>query len=98
MSRKFNLFILIAYLLTIPAGVFLFLTQPGMGYPASTAGIFAGILAIVGVAVIPVALKNKPTESAPSADALPAKTGWAVLLGFLVAMGAIVVYFVLNDE
>lgn len=94
-SRWVNLMVLLVFLLTVPAGLFLYLTSPGMGYPKSTAGIIAGVLALIGVALLPVALKRKPSESA-ARDALPAKAGWAVLIGFLLVMGAVMAYFMLR--
>lgn len=98
MGRTGNLIVLVVYLLTVPAGVFFYLTGPGSGYPASTAGIFAGVLALVGLALIPVAIRNKPADPNIPAEVLPSKAGWAVLVGFLLVMAAIVVYFVLKDE
>jgi hypothetical protein len=95
-SRWFNLIALSVFLLTVPAGVFFFFTSPGMGYPRSTAGIIAGVLALVGLALLPVALRGKPSESAEG-DALPAKTGWGVLIGFLMVMAAVVAYFMLRE-
>ena len=84
MGRAGNVIFLAAYLLTVPAGVFFYFTSPGMGYPRSTVGIFACVLAVVGLALIPLAIRKKPTESDTPAEVLPAKTGWAVLTGFLV--------------
>ena len=86
MGRAGNVIVLIVYLLTVPAGVFFYFTSPGMGYPKSTAGIIAGVLALVGLALLPVALRGKPTESA-AGGALPAKAGWGVLIGFLAPIG-----------
>jgi hypothetical protein len=98
MGRTGNAIVLIIYLLTVPAGVFFYLTTPAMGYPGNTAGIIAGVLALVGLALIPVALRNNPGDPSVPAEALPAKTGWAVLIGFLVVMAAVVAYFMLKDE
>jgi hypothetical protein len=44
-SRWVNLIVLFVFLLTVPAGVFVYFTSPSMGYPKSTAGIIAGVLA-----------------------------------------------------
>ena len=98
MGRTGNLVFLIVYLLAVPAGVFSYFTSPGMDYPKSTAGIFAGVLALVGLALIPKAIRNKPADPDTPADALPAKTGWAVLIGFLVVMAVVVAYFMLKNE
>lgn len=98
MTRTQNVIVLIVYLLLAPAGVFLYLTSPDMGYPKSTAGIFAGVLAFVGLALIPVAIRNNTADPETPAQVLPAKTGWAVLIGFLVVMAGVVVYFMLQNE
>ena len=98
MGRTGNVIVLIVYLLTIPAGVFYYFTSPGMGYPKSTAGIIAGVLALVGLALIPVAIRNKPADPATPAEVLSAKTGWAVLIGFLVIKAVVVAYFMLKNE
>ena len=95
-SRWPNLVVLLVFLLTVPAGVFFYFTSPGMGYPKSTAGIIAGVLALVGLALLPVALRRKPSGSAPGGT-LPAKTGWGVLIGFLIVMAAVVAYFMLRE-
>jgi hypothetical protein len=95
-GRWVNLLVLLVYLLTVPAGVFFYFTSPGMGYPKSTVAIIAGVLALVGLALLPLALRGKPSESAAGA-ALPAKAGWGILIGFLVVMAAVVVYFMLRE-
>ena len=98
MGRTGNVIVLIVYLLTVPAGVFFYFTSPGMGYPKSTAGIIAGVLAVVGLALIPVVIRNRPTDPDTPAEVLPAKAGWAVLIGFLVVMAVVVAYFMLKNE
>ena len=98
MGRTGNVIVLIVYLLTVPAGVFFYFTKPAIGYPASTAGIIAGVLALVGLALIPAAIRNRPADPDTPAEVLPAKTGWTVLMGFLVVMAAVVAYFVFKDE
>src|SRR5262245_23687721 len=98
MGRTGNVIVLIVYLLTVPAGVFFYFTSPGMGYPKSTAGTIAGVLALVGLALVPVAIRNKPTDPDTPADVLPAKTGWAILIGFLVIMALVVAYFMFQNE
>jgi len=98
MGRTGNVIALIVYLLAVPAGVFFYFTSPGMGYPRSTAGIIAGVLALVGLALIPAAIRDKPADPGAPAEALPAKTGWAVLIGFLVVMAVVVAYFMLKNE
>jgi hypothetical protein len=95
-GRWVNLFILLVFLLTVPAGVFFYFTSPGMGYPSSTAGVIAGVLALVGLALLPVVLRRKPSESA-AGDAVPAKAAWGVLIGFLIVMAAVVAYFMLRE-
>jgi hypothetical protein len=97
MGRTGNLIVLAIYLLLAPTGVFFYFTKPGMGYPASTAGVLAGVLVLVGLALLPVAARNKPADPNAPAEVLPAKTGWAVLLGFLAVMAAAVAYFALKD-
>ena len=96
-NRWVNLVVLLIYLLTVPAGVgvFFYLTSPGLGYPKSTAGIIAGVLALVGLALLPTALRRTPSESV--GKGLSAKTGWGVLIGFLVVMAAIVAYYMLRE-
>ena len=98
MSRRWvNLAILLVFLLTVPAAVFFYFTSPGMGYPKSTAGIIAGVLALVGLGLVPVALRQKPSASA-AGGALPGRAGWGVLIGFLIVMAAVVVYFMLQEQ
>lgn len=97
MDRTGNVIVLSVFLLTVPAGVFFYFTQE-MGYTIREAGIIAGVLALVGVALIPVVIRNKPADPAMPAEALPGKTGWVVLIGFLVVMAVVVAYFVLQDE
>jgi hypothetical protein len=63
-SRWGNLAVLLVFRLTAPAGAFFFFTSPGMGYPRSTAGLIAGVLALAGLALLPVALGRNPPESA----------------------------------
>jgi hypothetical protein len=84
-GRWVNLTVLIGFLLTAPAGVFLYFTSQSMGYPASTAGMVAGALALAGLALLPAALRGKTLES-PAGDTLPAKAAWGVLIGFLVVL------------
>jgi hypothetical protein len=96
-SRWVNLAVLLVFLLTVPAGVFFYFTSPSMGYPKSTAGIIAGVLALVGLALVPVALRQKPSASAAE-SALPAMAGWGVLIGFLIVMAAVVAYFMLREQ
>lgn len=62
-----------------------------MGYPNSAAGIFAGVVALIGLALISSALRTP-------GGALPKKTGWVALIGFLVIMAVIVAYFILRNE
>jgi len=95
-SRGVNLAVLLVFLLTVPAGVFFFFTSPGMGYPRATAGIIAGVLVLVGLALLPVVLRRNPSEP-NTRDGLPAKAGWGVLIGFLIVMAAIVAYFMLRE-
>ena len=96
LQRGHGLIVLLVFLLTVPAGVFVYFTSPGMGYPKSTAGILAGVLALVGLALLPVVLRGKPSEPAAGA-ALPVKAGWGILIGFLVVMAAVVAYFILRE-
>jgi membrane protein YdbS with pleckstrin-like domain len=96
-SRWLNLVVLLIFLLTVPAGVFFYFTSPGMGYPKSTAGIIAAVLALIGLALLPVALRRKPSASVAGGP-LPAKAGWGVLIGFLIVMAAVVAYFMLRDS
>jgi len=65
MGRTGNVIVLIVYLLTVPAGVFFYFTTPAMGYPAGAAGIIAAVLALVGLALIPVAIRNRPPWPSP---------------------------------
>jgi hypothetical protein len=97
MGKTGNVIALVVYLAAVPAGVFLFLTQPTMGYPARTAGIIAGVLAAIGVALIAVVIFQRADPHAP-AEHLPAKSGWSLLIGFLVVMAAVVAYFMLKEE
>jgi len=98
MGRTGNMKVLIAYLLTVPACVFFYFTSPGMGYSKNMAGSIAGVLALVGLVLIPVANRNKPADPNTPAEVLPAKSGWAVLIGFLVVVAVVMAYFMLKDE
>src|SRR5262245_21387498 len=95
-SRWVNLVVVLVYLLTVPAGVFFYFMSPGMGYPTSTAETIAGVLALVGLALLPVAVRLKSSESA-TGGALPANAGWGVLIGFLVVMAAVVAYLAVRE-
>lgn len=98
MGRTGNVIVLIVYLLTVPAGVFYYFTGRDMAYPPSMAGIFAGVLALAGVALMPVAFHHKPAEpNAPARD-LPTKTSWGILIGFLALMAAVVAYYMLKGR
>ena len=96
-SRRSNLIVLVVFLLTVPAGVYWYFTSPNMGYPKSTAGAIAGLLAIVGVTLLAITLRQQPSDSA-SAAVLPAKAGWGVLIGFLVLTAVAVAYFTLSER
>jgi membrane protein YdbS with pleckstrin-like domain len=98
MNRAGNLIVLVLYLLLVPAGVYFYFTSPQMGYSQSTAGILAGVLALVGVALIPLVLRKKAVPENVPPDFLPPKTGWIILIGFLIVMAAIVAFFMFKDE
>jgi hypothetical protein len=87
---------LLIFLLAVPAGVFFSFTSPRMGYPKSTAAVIAGVLALAGLALLPVALRRRPSEPA-AGETLPAKAGWGILIGFLILMAAVVAYFMLRE-
>jgi hypothetical protein len=95
-GRGVKLAVLLVFLLTVPAGVFFFFTSPGMGYPKSTAGLFAGILALVGLALLPVVLR-RGADRPGAGEVLPSGAAWGVLIGFLVVMLAVVAYFMLRE-
>jgi hypothetical protein len=96
-NRQTNLIVLLLYLLVVPAAVFFYFTSPDMGYPKSTAGIISGVLALVGVALLPVVLRQK-TSGAETGEELPTKSSWVVFLGFLIVMAGVVTYFMMKDE
>jgi hypothetical protein len=95
-SRWLSLGVLLVFLLAVPAGVYFLLTSPAMGYPKSTAGIISAVLALVGLTLVPLSLRRKAADSA-AGQALPAKTGWTVLIAFLAIMIAVVAYFMLLE-
>jgi len=97
MGKTGKVIALVVYLAAVPAGVFLFLTQPSMGYPARTAGVIAGVLAAVGGALIPVVVLQRDDPHAP-AEHVPAKSGWSLFIGFLVVMAVVVAYFMLKEQ
>ncbi|TWU11713.1 hypothetical protein CA54_05220 [Symmachiella macrocystis] len=97
MSRWVNLAILVIFLLTVSAGVFYYFTSPSMGYPKSTAGIIAGLLGLVGLALLPSVFRKNSSESV-AGEALPAKTGWGVFIGFLIVMAAVIAYSMLREQ
>jgi hypothetical protein len=86
----------LVFILTVPAGLFFYLTSPSMGYPRSTAGILASVLALAGVALLPVVLRQKSPGSA-NGNALPSKAAWGIFIGFLLVMAAIVAYFMFSE-
>lgn len=55
-------------------------------------------VALVGLALIPVAIRNEPADRDTFAKVMPVKTGWAILIGFLVVMAVVVAYFTLMNE
>lgn len=94
MKRKLNLLFLALYLVTVPAGAFLYFKSPFMGYPTLMAGAVAGVLGFFGLACLPVVLRDKTTPANALANSVPSKTGWFLLGGFLVAMALLVGYFI----
>ncbi len=97
MNRGAGVGAIALYLLTVPAGVFFWLTSPGWGYERSTAGVLAGVLAFAGVLLVPVVVRSKGQAGGPD-DPLPARSGWGVLLAFLAAMVAVLAYFATRDD
>ncbi len=95
-SRQTHLLSRLVDLLTIPAGVFFFFTS-SLGYPKSTAGIISGVLVLVGIALLPVVLRLKPT-GAGTKERLHTNASWVVFIVFLIVMAGVVAYFMLQDE
>ncbi len=62
MSKWLTIAGLLLYWLVVPAGVYLFLTGPRMGYDKTIAGVFAGLLVLVPLAALPTLLKKKSNE------------------------------------
>lgn len=52
---------LVIYLLTVPAGAYVFLSVPGSGYPSKMGGLVVVALALVGLVLIPI-VERKRTE------------------------------------
>src|SRR5262245_56550434 len=98
MNRRENLYFLIAYLLTIPAGAFFYLTRRDMGYSTSSAGIIAAVLALAGLALIPFVVRSDAAGPTEPEELVPAKTSWAVLIGFVLLMVGVLAYFALKDN
>jgi len=58
-SRWVNVAVLLLFLLVACPGIYLWFTSPGMGYPPATAGLIAGIPALIGLVLLPFAWKGK---------------------------------------
>ncbi len=58
-TRWVNMIAILLFILVLCPGVYLWFTSPGMGYPRTTAGIFAGILALIGLVLLPFAWQGK---------------------------------------
>ena len=95
-SRQTNLVALLGFLLIAPAGIFVYFTSPGMGYPKGQAVVIAGLVAAAGLALLPVVLRKVPPPGVTD-GAIPPRAGWAVLLGFLLLALAVLAYFALQD-
>lgn len=58
-NRWINVAAILFFVLVLCPGIYLWLTSPGMGYPRTTAGLIAGITALLGLVLLPFAWKGK---------------------------------------
>jgi hypothetical protein len=58
-GRWVNVVVLLLFILVGCPAIYLYFTSAGMGYPPTTAGLIAGIPAVVGLILLPFAWKNK---------------------------------------
>src|SRR5262245_55596864 len=67
---------LVVFLLTVPVLVFRYFTSPVMGYPQRSARAVANVLALAGLALLPLAIRRKPPGPASgNASPVPDKAG-----------------------
>ena len=59
MSRTVCQMALLAYLLTVPAGAYVFLAKHGSAYPSKMGGLVVVVLLLVGLVLIPVVERKK---------------------------------------
>lgn len=106
MDRTSSTIVLVFYLIAAPAGAYLFLTGPSMGYAPAMAGMVAGALALPGLVLLALAffapgVSADPADSelrAMAKDELPSAVGWYVFVGFLLVMVGIVAYTILTSN
>ena len=72
MSRTFGQMALVVYLLTVPAGAYVFLAKPSSAYPSKMGGLVVVALMLVGLALILV-VERKTTGAADSTSKSPSK-------------------------
>jgi hypothetical protein len=58
-SRWVNVAAILLFVLVLCPAIYLWFASPGMGYPATTAGLIAGIPALLGLVLLPFAWKGK---------------------------------------
>jgi hypothetical protein len=58
-KRWVNVAAILFFVLVGCPGIYFWFTSPGMGYPATTAALIAGVPALIGVVLLPFAWKGK---------------------------------------
>jgi hypothetical protein len=58
-NRWVNLFALLFFIVVLCPGIYFYFTSPAMGYEPSTAGLIAGVPALIGLLLLPLVWKGK---------------------------------------
>ena len=72
-ARNVNVAILVIFLLTVPAGIFFWLTSPAWGYPKLEAAIVPIIVVVIGAALLPKVIRGElkiESQARPSSTSI----------------------------
>jgi hypothetical protein len=58
-SRWVNVAAILFFVLVLCPAIYLWFTGPGMGYPPATAGMIAGVPALLGLVLLPFVWRRK---------------------------------------